>query len=431
MQYRKASRRQFVRAAAAAFAAPSVIRATALGNQQTAPASERLTVGFIGVGIQGRGHVEHLSGARDVQVVGICDVDTTRRQDAISRVEKKYAQLERKGFKGCQGYNDYRELLARDDVDAVVIATPDHWHAAVAIDACKAKKDIFCEKPLTLTIQEAKALIDAVRKYDRVFQVGSQQRSSGEFRKAVDLVRNGRIGQLLTVHVGVGDSSVPCDLPGEPPEPGLDWERWLGPAPQRPYHSILSPRGVNNHFPLWRNYREFSGGAMTDIGAHHFDIAQWALDADHSGPVEIHPPRDERSRRGVRFVYANGVHVVHGGNSGITFLGNDGTIYVDRGKLMSWPEAILQQPLGEKDRRVQESNDHHRNWLDCVRSRRRPICDVEVGARTVTVCHLGNLAYWNRRPLCWDPQKWEFPGDAEANGWRDRPRRQGYALPEV
>ena len=193
---------------------------------------------------------------------------------------------------------------------------------------------------------------------------------------------------------------------------------------------MLSPRGVHDHVPAWRDYREYSGGAMTDMGAHHFDIAQWGLDADASGPVAIYPARDERSKRGVRFEYASGVHVVHGGNSGVTFIGNDGTIYVDRGRLQSWPESILKQPLPAGATRVYESNDHHQDWLDCVKSRRRPICDVEVGARSVTVCHLGNLAYWNRRPLKWDPTGWEFPGDAGANRWLDRPRRDGYALPE-
>jgi len=416
---------------ASAVAAPTIIAASALGRAQAPAPSDRLCVGFIGVGKQGRGHVENLAGRKGVQVVAVCDVDTNRREDAVRRVDRKYAELERKNAGGCASYVDYRELLARRDVDAVLISTPDHWHAAQAIDACKAGKDVYCEKPLTLTIREAQRLIEAVRKYDRVFQVGSQQRSSAEFRKAVEYVRNGRIGQLLTVHVGVSDSSVPCDLPAETPEPGLDWDRWLGGAPQRPYHSVLSPRGVHDHFPAWRDYREYSGGAMTDMGAHHFDIAQWGLDADASGPVAVLPPRDERSKRGVRFEYANGVHVVHGGNSGVTFIGNDGTIYVDRGRLESWPESILKQPLTASDSRVYESNDHHQDWLDCVKSRRRPICDVEVGARSVTVCHLGNLVYWNRRPLKWDPKGWEFPGDAEANRWLDRSRRDGYALPEV
>ena len=247
----------------------------------------------------------------------------------------------------------------------------------------------------------------------------------------MEYVRNGRIGQLLSVHVGVGGWSWPCDLPAETTEPGLDWDRWLGPAPLRPYHSVLSPRGVHTHYPAWRDYREYSGGAMTDSGAHHFDIAQWGLDADRSGPVEVHPPRDERSMRGLRLVFANGVYIVHGGPSGITFNGNDGLIYVDRGRIISEPESVLKRPLTDKDSRVYESDDHHANWLDCIRTRKQPIADAEVGARSATLCHLGILGYLHLRKLEWDPQAWDFKHDAEASTWRDRDRREPYRLPDV
>ena len=256
MSSSRITRRQFVKGAVAAAAAPLVVPASALGKDRSAP-SERLTLGFIGVGIQNRGHLRHFLGQKDVQVLAVCDVDTKRREHAQKTVNDRYAKDKKDGkYKGCDVYNDFRALLGRKDVDAVVIATPDHWHAIPALEAIKAKKDVYCEKPLTLTIHEAKLLIDAVRKYKRVFQVGSQQRSSPEFRHACELVRNGKIGKVKEVYVNVGGPSKPCDLPEEKLEEGLDWDRWLGPAPKRPYNSVLSPRGVHGHFPNWRNYQE-------------------------------------------------------------------------------------------------------------------------------------------------------------------------------
>jgi len=341
------------------------------------------------------------------------------------RVEVAYGKQKQKAYKGCDDYNDFRQLLARKDIDAVAIAAPDHWHAIPIIEACKAGKDVYCEKPLTLTIREAQLCIEAVRKHKRVFQTGSQQRSSvfGQFRLACELIRSGRIGKVKTVHVGVGGPSRWCDLPGETMEPGLDWNLWLGQAPLRPYNPVLSPRGVHNHFPAWRSYREYSGGGMTDMGAHHFDIAQWALDMDKFGPVEIIPPDDPKATTGVKYVYADGVEMFHGGPSGCTFEGTAGKLYIERGRLTGEPEGIVKEPLGEKEVHLYKSPGHHRDWLDCIRSRKLPICDVEIGARSVTVCHLGNLAYWYRRRLKWDPQNWRFVGDDEANTWLDRARR--------
>ncbi len=214
-------------------------------------------------------------------------------------------------------------------------------------------------------------------------------------------------------------------------EPGLDWNMWLGQAPERPYHSILSPRGVHNHFPAWRAYREFSGGSMTDMGAHHYDIAQWALGMDESGPVEIFPPDDPKASRGVKYVYANGVEMIHGGPGGCVFEGTEGKLHINRGHLSSEPESIVQEPLADDEVHLYKSPGHHRDWLGAIRSRQRPVADVEIGARSVTVCHLGNLAYWNRRKLKWDPQAWRFVDDEEANQWLDRPRRDPWQLPTV
>ncbi len=286
------TRRDFVkRTAALTLAAPVLgsARAVRAAKAATLPPSERITLGFIGIGKQATGHLEALSGLGNTQVLAVCDVEPIRRARAKEIVDKKYELLERKEAAPCDAYKDFRELLDRKDIDAVVIGVPDHWHAAIAIEACKAGKDIYCEKPLTLTIHEAKTLMDAVRKHDRIFQTGSQQRSQGPFRQACDYIRNGRLGKISEVHVGIGPTSKPCDLPGEEPEAGLDWDVWLGQAPMRPYNQIICHPGLPDTYPFnpgWRDYREYSGGFITDWGAHHFDITQWALDMDHSGPVE-------------------------------------------------------------------------------------------------------------------------------------------------
>lgn len=385
--------------------------------------NDRITLGFIGVGTQGRGLLGNFLNHPNTQVLAVCDVDTTRREHSKKTVDEFYTIKGVKEYKGCSVYEDFREVLARKDIDAVVIATPDHWHAFIAIAACNAGKDIYCEKPLSLTIHEARAMVNAARKNDRVFQTGSMQRSMKEFRQACELVRNGRLGKISQVIVDVGPPSRPCDLPEEAMEPGLNWDRWLGPAPLRPYNSVLSPRGVHKHFPDWRNYREYSGGMMTDWGAHHFDIAQWGLGMDESGPVEIIPPEDPKATKGLRYIYSNGVEVLHGNSGGVLFVGSEGKILVNRGKFEATPKSIAEEPLPDNAIRLYNSYNHTKDFLDCMRSRKRPICDVEVGCRSVTVCHLGNLAYWNHRRLKWDPAKERFVGDDEANTWLDRPKR--------
>ena len=424
------TRRRFLRAASAA--APTIVMASALGGTTRKAPSERLTVGIIGCGKMANDyHLPQLLNQPDVQIVAVCEVDRSRRAHAQRRVDAKYSSAKR-SFAGCQSLVDFRELIARDDVDAVCIATPDHWHATPLIEACKSGKDVYCEKPLTLTIAESQRCVEAARKFKRVVQTGSQQRSNvfGRFRQAVEIIRSGRLGKITRVTVGVGSPSVPCDLPEEPLEAGLEWDLWLGQAPLRSYNSILSPRGVHNHFPAWRNYREYSGGGHTDMGAHHYDIAHWALDMDTSGPVKIVPPADERATTGVRFLYANGVEIVHGGPSGCVFSGENGTLHVDRGVLTSDPASIVSTPLGKDDVHLPVSPGHHRNWLDCIKSRGRPVADVEKGARTVTVVHLGNLAYWHHKQLTWDPTAWRF-GDPSDNRWLDRPRRDPWQLPQL
>ena len=431
------TRRDFI---AGASLAPLVLSTTSFGQEKKEPANNRLGIGFIGMGIQSRGHVNFFLGDKECQVLAVCDVDTTRREAAKKTVETKYAEAIKSGiYKGCAAYNDFRELIERKDIDAVVIATPDHWHAIPCLEAIKAKKDIYCEKPLTLTIHEGKLLLDAVRKHDVVFQTGSQQRSSTEFRTACELVRSGRIGKLQAVYVNVGGPSKPCDLKEEKEEPGLDWDRWLGPAPKRVYSSVLSPRGVHNNYPNWRNYREYSGGMMTDWGAHHFDIAQWGLGMDEAGPVEIIPPEDPKAEKGLKFIYSNGVPVIHAEEyekgkkvNGVAFIGSEGKIFVNRGYLASDPAELVKIPIGEKDVHLYKSAGHQRDWLQCIRSRKRPICDVEIGARSAAVCHLGNIAYWTGKKIKWDPIEWKFvDASEEVTKWIDRERRDPWQLPKV
>ncbi len=435
----KISRREFVGtlgsfAGAAAIGggfAPQKSFASPLFEARAVP-SERLTVAIIGCGKMANDyHLPELLAQADVQVVAVCEVDQNRREHAQKRVNDKYS-TDKQDFRGCDSYIDFRQVLARSDIDAVCIATPDHWHATPLIEACKAGKDVYCEKPLTLSIAEAHRCINAARKHKRIVQTGSQQRSNvfGPFREAVEIIRSGRLGKIHKVTVGVGEPSKFCDLPEEEIEKGLEWDMWLGPAPKRPYNSILSPRGVHNHFPAWRSYREYSGGGHTDMGAHHYDIAHWALDLDKSGPVEIIPPEDPKALTGVRFKYAEGFEIVHGGPSGCVFHGERGTLHIDRGELTSDPEGIVKTPLGEKDVRLPITPGHHRNWLDSIKSRELPVADLEKGARTVTVIHLGNLAYWNHKTLRWDPTKWTFV-DSTDNSMLDYQRRDPWQLPTV
>jgi predicted dehydrogenase len=361
-----------------------------------------------------------------VQVVAVCDVHRQRREDAVDRVHRAYAAERKSGaYRGCTAFVDFRELIARRDIDAVVIATPDHWHAIPAILAARARKDIYCEKPLSLTIAESRAMVTAARDNNIVFQTGSQQRTEfgGRFRQAVEYVRSGRIGRVRTVRVGVGGPARTCDLRNEATPDGVDWEMWNGPSPERGYNVILCPAGIHTHFPAWRNYKEYAGGGLADMGAHHFDIAQWALDVDSSGPTEIHPP--ERGDTGLRFVYASGIEMFHGGPADCVFEGSEGTISVSRESINSRPATILQTPLGDRDFRLPDvGNNQRNNWLDCIRSRRRPVADVEIGARSAQVCQLANIGYWLRRPLRWDPAREEFVDNAEANRLRSRENRR-------
>ena len=391
----KFTRRHFLQATSTLAAAPFILPSR-IWSAEVKP-NDRLSIGCIGMGTQGKGLMGGFLGRKEVQVAAVCDVDTNRRDDARKRVEDHYAkQTDSGSYKGCKAYEDFRALLVRKDIDAVVIATPDHWHAYLAIAAAKAGKDIYCEKPLCESIHEARAMVNAMRKNKRIFQTGSMQRSSKEFRIACELVRNGVIGKISKVEVAVGVPGIPCDLPTEADEPGLDWDMWLGPAPVRGYHSKLSPRGVHKHFPGWRDYREYGGGMVTDWGAHHFDIAQWGLGMDESGPIEIIPAADPKATQGVRLLYASGVEVTHVNSGyGIVFHGSEGEIKVNRGKFELWlggaqktqveADRIEKDYLAGAKVRLYSSSNQGSDWLNSIKTRKPPICDVEVGARSVTV----------------------------------------------
>jgi predicted dehydrogenase len=425
--------------ALAAGVGPTIVPSFVVGAGDGAvPPSERITMGFIGVGGQGTYDMGNLLGHREVQGVAVCDCDRRATARAREAVERKYAAQRRAGaYRGCAVYPHYGELLERKDVDAVLIATPDHWHAAIAVAAARAGKDMYCEKPLSLTIAEARAMVDAVRRYGRVFQTGSQQRSHGPFRQACELVRSGYLGHVHDVYVRVWGPSRECDLPGEEPPAELDWELWLGPAPWRAFNKGIVHGG-------FRPYRDYSGGGVTDWGAHHFDICQWALDQDGSGPVVFFPPGGS-GHPCLHFEYASGTRVWHLDGPGeaeltrrmpapprpgniIFFHGDRGWLEVSRDHIRSGPDEVAKRFAGPRDVHLYRSPGHTQDFVNCVRSRERPVCDVEVGARSVTVCHLVNIAYWLDRTIRWDPATEQIVGDAEAARWVDRPRRAPYGV---
>ena len=431
---RSLTRRSFLKSAIVAGAAPLVLRSS-LFAADAAPGGQ-ITLGFIGIGAQGFGLLNNCLPRNKFRVLAVCDVDTTRRNLGKQTVDQRYTKgIVGDDDKGCDTYEDFRELLARKDIDAVVIATPDHWHAGTAIAAAKAGKDIYCEKPMAHTVLEGRAMVNAVRANERVFQTGSMQRSSGEFRAACELVRNGVLGKVARVEAQVSGPPVPCDLPAETGEPGLNWDMWLGPAPLRPYNSVLSPRGKCDHFPDWRRYREYGSGGIGDWGAHHFDIVQWALGYDDGGPVEFLAPEKPDANFGVRWRYDNGTEVTHLDGNGITFYGDKGKLYVNRGKFQLWLgdqlkaetmdsyAPLLKELLPENAVRLYHSNDQVSDWLKCMRSRQHPICDVEIGQRTATICNLVNQVYFNHKGCKWDPKTEQFTDGTGDASWLTREYR--------
>ncbi len=424
-------RRGFLKGALGAAAFPYVVPSSVFGAD--AP-SERIVMGLIGTGKQSK-HLQRSFMGAGTQVVAGCDVDKLKLARAEKMANDHYAKQKADGtWKGYKSYGDFRELLAREDIDAVVISTPDHWHGLTTVHAAKAGKDVYCEKPLAHNIAEGKAMIREIRRYNRVFQTGSMQRSDHRFRFGCELVRNGYIGDIKHVVVNVGGPPIDCDLPAESTPDYLDWNGWLGPAPKRPYHSELSPNISWDGYPNWRRYKDYGGGGMTDWGAHHFDIAQWGLGMDGSGPVEVIPP-DGKDIKALTYKYASGITMTregnyegHGGVNGILFVGANGRVEVNRGYLKTWPESLKDQKLGPNEIHLYESRNHYRDFLDAIKTRKKPICDVEIGISTVNVCLIGNIAYELERPLKWDPKRVRFVGDVEANRLCSRTMRSPWRI---
>ncbi|OHB71182.1 MAG: hypothetical protein A2V70_14040 [Planctomycetes bacterium RBG_13_63_9] len=424
------TRREFLATAGAITATPYLAASVALGaNNRQAP-SERIAVALIGSG--GRG--QQIMGAGG-QVVAVCDVDSKHREAARAKINAA------SGSQGCTACGDFREILARDDVDAVLVATPDHWHVPIAVAAVEAGKDVYVEKPLTLTIGEGRVLADVVRRYGAVVQVGSQQRSDEKFIKACELVRNGRIGKVRTVRVEIptrpGKSAAwsPQPVPLE-----LDYEMWLGPAPWAPYH----PDRCHYNF---RFVSDYSGGDVTNWGAHHLDIAQWGIGAETSGPqlVEGHGKQNTTGLHNVfydvyvDFTYPGGVRIElrTGGkdvdSGSVRFEGSEGWVHVSRDKLDASPKSLLTSRIGPDEIHLGPTGGgrtHMGIWLDCIRTRKITALNapVEIGHRSATVCHLANIVMELGRKLQWDPNTEQFIDDDEANRMTHRPTRQRWNL---
>jgi len=417
-------RREFIAKGVVSSLAFTIVPRVVLGGNGFLAPSDRINLGFIGVGKQSYTLMHGLNNCKEINTLAACDVDRKKLQAFIGSTTKKLSELGK-----AQGdvvpYHHYRELLQRKDIDAVVIATPDHWHAQIAVDAARAGKDIYCEKPLALTIAEGRAMVDATRKYKRVFQTGSMQRSSYNFRQAAELVSNGYIGKVKEINVSVGEPVKQCDLPSMPAPDYLDWDMWVGPSPYRGYNPILSPPIEDDKWAWWRGYRDFGGGYITDWGAHMFDIVQWALGMDNSGPVQFIPPKQANANSGLSFVYANGVKVNHvewGVHNAIQFIGEKGKIEVSREFIRSSPDNLAGLQLTSSDRRLYYSDNHYQDFVDAIKKRSKPICDVEIGHRTSTVCNAINIAYELQKDLKWNPKHEQFDNEY-ANLLRSRPYR--------
>ena len=430
------TRRAFAKVSAVGF--PAIVPAHVLG--QEAP-SNKLTIGFIGTGNNGTNWMRLFLRDKRVRVVAVCDVNregggywdgTVRGREPARRVVNEHY-----GDSSCLGFNDFRELIGRDDVDAIYIGTPDHWHALVAIMAARAGKDIFGQKPLALTVREGRAIADAVKTAGIVWQTGSQQRSDRNFRIVCELVRNGRLGRIHTVRVGLPpgrpDYGKTAHLTAPQPVPdGFDYDMWLGPAPEKPF----SPSRVGVNF---RWVSDYSGGQLTDWGAHHLDIAQWGLDMDSSGPVAVrnavgkfedHPIYDTATEFHFECEYTTGVRLICSTSerAGVVFEGRAGWAWANRGTHEVSARGLITDPLGSGETRLYRSDDHIRNFVDSFYSRKPTVASVEAAHRSVTIAHLGNIALLTGRDLNWDPKTERVLGDAAANAMLARPYRGQWSL---
>ena len=416
------SRRKFLSTSILTTAGASLIPGLSFASSDSSPfqpAHERVRLGFIGVGRQAMGLLNNFMRIPGVEAVAAADVYAIKRERFALRVQKNLTEAG-KPYVAPKLYEDYRELLANPEVDAVVIASPDHWHALMAIDACRAKKDIYLEKPLTFTIKEGQELVKAVRENGVVLAVGSMQRAAVNFQTAAMHVQRGRLGKISQVLVHVGDNPhpKPYDLAEEAIPSGLNWEKWLGPIPTLPFNDLLNP-GISlnpekneSAWGAWRWYQETGGGLMTDWGAHMIDIAQWGLSMDRNGPIEVIPASGDQP---LTYRYANGVEVLitkfDEGRQGVKFLGEKGWIKVSRG---NYDTSLAELQIGKEPENF-SFGAHHVDFIDCIRKRKDPIVPVEVGHSTCSACTIGNIAHQLGRPLKWDPIAQVFKDDWEAN----------------
>lgn len=439
----KLNRRNFLKTSAitalgAALTWPEIVSSSVFAAK--APGN-RITIGCIGVGRMGLGDMREILGFDQAHILAVCDVDSNRVNYARRKVEEYYGMQTTSGtYKGCAAYKDFRDILDRKDIDAVLICTPDHWHALPAIAAAKAGKDIFLQKPLTLTVKEGRILSDTVRRYARILQVGSQQRSDSRFRFACELVRNGRIGKLHTIKVGLPIDPTTGSQPVMPIPENLDYNMWLGPAPWAEYtEKRVHPQDGYGR-PGWLRISDYCCGMITGWGAHHIDIAQWAMGTEYTGPLEIqgwaeYPGDglwDVHGKFRVECTYANGVKLICADNTknkqGIVFEGTEGRVYVKRRLIDAQPKSLLTSIIGPTEIRLYKSNNHKQNFLECIRSRSEPVAPVEIGHRSNTICILGYIAMLLGRKLKWDAERERFVNDAQANQLLSRPMRSPWKL---
>ncbi len=435
------SRRVFLKktlAVSCLLACPTIVPASALGSNSP---SRRITLGCIGVGRMGQTDLREFLGFEEVQVLAVCDVDAKRAHDARQLTEAHYAARAANGaYEGCSVYKDFRELLAREDIDAVAIATPDHWHGLIAIAAAQAGKDIFVEKPLTFTIHEGCVLRDTVARYGVVSQIGSWQRSEENFRFACELVRNGRIGKVHTVRVGLPKDPTTRSLTLMPVPAEFDYDMWLGPAPWRPYAAMRVHPQIDYGRPGWMCVSDYCHGMISNWGAHHLDIAHWGMGTEHIGPTTIagraaFPNEglwDVHGEFYVEYEYANEVKLICTSTTthkpGVVFEGSDGWVHVDRGFIDAQPKSLLTSFIGPHETRLYRSSNHKQNFLECVKTRAKTIAPVAIGHRSNTVCILGAIAMRMGRKLQWDAERECFHHDDEANRMLSRPMRSPWQL---
>jgi predicted dehydrogenase len=446
------TRRTFFKQVAAVgttgLALPYIVRSSALGGAGGVAPSNRVVMGCIGTGNQGTNDMNDFLQDKRVQIVAVCDVNRESagywdnriggREPAKRIVTEHYARMSVPGtYKGCRAYEDFRDLLACDDIDVVLIALPDHWHSIAVIEAAKAGKDIYGEKPLSLTIPEGRAMSDTVHRYGRVFQTGSQQRSDHNFRRACELVRNGRIGKLHTVKCGLPGGTPDISKMGsrDKPEPvpdGFNYDMWLGQAPYAPY----CPARCHVNF---RWILDYSGGQVTDWGGHHPDIAQWGMGTENTGPVEIKNAKGEFARDGLyntaksfyfECIYKNGVKLIISNKQrgGVTFEGTEGWVWADRGRHDANPKSLLESVIKPDEIHLYRSDNHAGNFIDCVISRDEPVAPIETAHRSITIGHLGNIAMRLGRDLKWDPDTERFVDDEQADRMLSRTMRSPWRV---